>query len=77
MGFTQKTDDAGSGDAPFLDDMDAKITGVQQFIKREVPEGSRWSAYHRIFEQNFYVPPLLGQMELSDKIGENESEEEG
>jgi 3'-5' exoribonuclease len=61
----------------FLDDMDAKITGVQQFIKREVPEGSRWSAYHRTFEQNFYVPPLLGQMELPDKIGENESEEEG
>ncbi|MGO8991573.1 MAG: 3'-5' exoribonuclease YhaM family protein [bacterium] len=61
----------------FLDDMDAKITGIQQFIKREVPEGSRWSAYHRTFEQNFYVPPLLGQMELPDKFGENESEEEG
>ncbi len=60
----------------FLDDMDAKVTGVQQFIKKEVPEGSKWSGYHRIFEQNFYVPPLLGQTELFDKIEENESEEE-
>jgi len=23
----------------FLDDMDAKINGIQQFIKKEVPEG--------------------------------------
>ena len=60
----------------FLDDMDAKITGVQQFIKKEVPEGSKWSGYHRIFEQNFYVQPLLGQMELSNNIEETESEEE-
>ncbi len=59
----------------FLDDMDAKMTGVQQFIKREVPEGSKWSGYHRIFEQNFYVEPLLGQMEPIDKIEENGSEE--
>ncbi len=60
----------------FLDDMDAKITGVQQFIRKEVPEGSKWSGYHRIFEQNFYVPPVWGQMELPDKTGENGSEEE-
>jgi 3'-5' exoribonuclease len=60
----------------FLDDMDAKITGVQQFIKKEVPEGSKWSAYHRVFEQNFYIPPLSDQMELSDKIEENKPEEE-
>jgi len=60
----------------FLDDMDAKIIGVQQFLKREVPEGSKWSAYHRTFEQNFYAPSPLVHIELPDKIGENESEEE-
>ncbi len=60
----------------FLDDMDAKITGVQQFIRKEVPEGSKWSGYHRLFEQNFYVEPLFGQTELPDKIEENGSEEE-
>ena len=55
----------------FLDDMDAKINGIQQFIKKEVPEGSQWSAYHRMFEQYFYVPHSLGQMELPDKIEED------
>jgi 3'-5' exoribonuclease len=51
----------------FLDDMDAKINGIQQFIKKEVPEGSRWSAYHRMFEQYFYVPALREQTEHPDK----------
>ncbi len=51
----------------FLDDMDAKINGIQQFIKKEVPEGSRWSAYHRMFEQYFYVPALPELAELSEK----------
>jgi 3'-5' exoribonuclease len=60
----------------FLDDMDAKINGVQQFIKKQVPEGSKWSAYHRIFEQYFYVPFPLEQMELPDKTGKKELEEE-
>jgi 3'-5' exoribonuclease len=60
----------------YLDDMDAKMNGIQQFIKKQVPDGSRWSAYHRIFEQYFYVPTLFEQMELSDKIVKNQSEEE-
>lgn len=60
----------------FLDDMDAKINGIQQFIKKQVPDGAKWSAYHRIFEQYFYVPIPLEQMELPDKIGKKELEEE-
>lgn len=52
----------------FLDDMDAKINGIQQFIKKEVPEGARWSTYHRMFEQYFYVPRSWEPMELLDKI---------
>jgi 3'-5' exoribonuclease len=59
----------------YLDDMDAKINGIQQFIRKQVPEGSRWSTYHRIFEQNFYVSNLFEQMELPDKIWKNELEE--
>jgi 3'-5' exoribonuclease len=59
-----------------LDDMDAKINGIQQFLRREVPEGSRWSAYHRTFEQFFYVSPLWEQVELPDKIIKNGLEEE-
>ena len=60
----------------FLDDMDAKINGIQQFIKKEVPEGSRWSAYHRMFEQYFYVPALREPTELPDKTEKEASAEE-
>jgi 3'-5' exoribonuclease len=60
----------------YLDDMDAKINGIQQFIRKQVPDGSRWSAYHRTFEQYFYVPALWDQIKLPDKIDENELEKE-
>jgi len=52
----------------FLDDMDAKVNGIQQFVKREVPEGARWSPYHRAFEQYFYVSSAPEHVELTDNI---------
>ncbi len=60
----------------YIDDMDAKINGIQQFLRSQVPEGSRWSAYHRMFEQFFYVPPFREKMELPNKITKDETEEE-
>jgi 3'-5' exoribonuclease len=60
----------------YLDDMDAKMNGIQQFIKKQAPEGSRWSTYHRMFDQYFYVPAPWEQVELSDKIEKNKLEEE-
>lgn len=59
----------------YLDDMDAKMNGIRQFLKTQVPDGSEWSSYHRTFEQVFYVPNLLEQMELSNNIEKNESGE--
>jgi len=59
----------------YLDDMDAKMNGIKQFLKARVPDGSRWSSYHRAFEQVFYLPDFLDEMELTNNIGENKSEE--
>jgi len=56
--------------------MDAKINGIQQFIKKEVPEGARWSAYHRMFEQYFYIPSLSEKAKLPDNIEKETSEDE-
>ncbi len=53
----------------FLDDMDAKINGIQQFIKKEVPEGARWSTYHRAFEQYFYAPPPGNRRNYPKELG--------
>jgi 3'-5' exoribonuclease len=59
----------------YLDDMDAKINGIQQFIKNEVPEGGRWTAYHRAFEQYFYVPASLPENQPFEIIETNLPEE--
>jgi 3'-5' exoribonuclease len=60
----------------YLDDMDAKVNGIKQFLKSQVQEGSRWSSYHRMFDQFFYAPHLWEQVELPDKTIKNESEGE-
>ncbi len=52
----------------YLDDLDAKMNGIQQFLRTEVPSGSKWSGYHTAFEQFFYVPGQVDQMELADKM---------
>jgi 3'-5' exoribonuclease len=60
----------------FIDDLDAKMNGIKQFMKTQVPEGSRWSAYHRTFEQYFYMTTPWEKMELFDKINKIDSEKE-
>lgn len=60
----------------YLDDMDAKMNGIQQFIKRLALEGSKWTAYHRLFEQYFYAPVFTDQIEPPDNIEKNKFEEE-
>jgi 3'-5' exoribonuclease len=60
----------------FLDDMDAKINGIQQFLKTQVSEGSRWSPYHPAFERFFYLPTLGEELQLVNNVEENESEQE-
>lgn len=59
----------------YLDDMDAKINGIQQFIKAQLPEGSRWSPYHRMFEQSFYVPTPWEHLEPFGEVEKDKPEE--
>jgi 3'-5' exoribonuclease len=59
-----------------LDDMDAKVSGLQEFLKTKVPSGARWSAYHPQFEQFFYAPILENQTKPSDNIDETAFEVE-
>ena len=58
----------------YLDDLDAKINGIQQFLKAHLPEGAKWSAYHRIFEQSFYAPTPWELHDKTDKAGFEEAE---
>ncbi|MGQ9645833.1 MAG: 3'-5' exoribonuclease YhaM family protein [Thermodesulfobacteriota bacterium] len=60
----------------FLDNLDAKLQGVQQFFKKQVPEGSRFSRYHPFFEQYFYLPSQGIDVQPLDII-EGKKEEDG
>jgi len=60
----------------YLDNLDAKIQGVQQFLKKEVSEGFGFSRYHPFFEQSFYLPPQKGEPEAVNIIEEKEIEKE-
>jgi len=55
----------------YLDDMDAKMNGIFQFLRTQVSEKARWSGYHRVFEQVFYMPNVI-ETEPFEKIEENE-----
>jgi len=59
----------------YLDDMDAKINGIQQFLRTQVSEGSKWSTYHRAFEQFFYASAAGDPAELPEKPDKNGLEE--
>jgi 3'-5' exoribonuclease len=60
----------------FLDNLDAKMDGIQQFLKTQVSEGSRFSRYHPSFEQSFYLPPQKAETEPLNIIEEKEMEKE-
>jgi len=38
----------------YLDDMDSKVRGFQEFIEKEKGNNSKWTGYHRLFERYIY-----------------------
>ena len=60
----------------YLDNLDAKMNGIQQFLKTQVSEGSRFSRYHPLFEQSYYLPTKKPEAEPLNIIEEKEIEKE-
>lgn len=52
----------------YVDDMDAKVRGVQEFIEKEKNNNSKWTGYHRLFERYIYKDSY------ADTTGEKEEE---
>jgi hypothetical protein len=75
-GVPRENHDPGGHYAPFLDNLDAKMDGIQQFLKTQVSEGARFSRYHPFFEQSFYLPPQKAETEPLNIIEEKEMEKE-
>ena len=38
----------------YLDDMDSKINGIRTHISKELDNGARWTAYHRLYDRYYY-----------------------
>lgn len=45
----------------YLDDLDSKINGIKTHIKKEPMNGSRWSAYHRLYDRYFYKENCMSE----------------
>ncbi len=39
-----------------LDDLDAKLWGVHDFLRKEAGPGKRWTTFHRVHQRYFYIP---------------------
>lgn len=55
----------------YLDDLDAKVNGFQQFIARENGDESNWSKFHKLFERYLYKKPYTSQT-MEDAAGTEE-----
>ena len=38
----------------YLDDMDSKINGIRTHFNKELDNGARWTAYHRLYDRYYY-----------------------
>ncbi|MFH2011937.1 MAG: HD domain-containing protein [Pseudomonadota bacterium] len=53
----------------YLDDMDSKVRGFQEFIEKEKDNNSKWTGYHRFFERFIYK-----DTNVQDTISEEEDD---
>jgi len=64
----------------YLDDMDSKINGIRTHINKELDNGARWTAYHRLYDRYFYrgeeegVAPALVQAQAPPVVNASEPE---
>jgi len=50
-----------------LDNLDAKLHGIREFMEKSIPENENWSPYHRIHERYFYRPESYGTTPHKDE----------
>ena len=39
-----------------LDNLDAKLLGIHEYLQQEAVNQARWTAYHRVHQRAFYIP---------------------
>jgi 3'-5' exoribonuclease len=49
----------------YIDEIDAKVNGIRQFMAREDPDAS-WTSYHRLLGRHFYTGKAPAEEEKAD-----------
>jgi 3'-5' exoribonuclease len=55
----------------YLDDLDAKVNGFQQFLAKSKNQQSRWSEFHKFFDRFLFKNSYIS-MENTEEINSNE-----
>ncbi len=50
----------------YLDDVDAKMYGFAQFIKKEKNGNSKWTSYYKLFDRYLYTDTFIDEEEKGD-----------
>jgi len=58
-----------------LDDLDAKLWGVHDFLKKEAAPGKQWTAFHRVHQRYFYIPESFAGDQPPLEVFRDEPEE--
>ena len=58
-----------------LDDLDAKLWGVHDFLKKEAAPGKQWTAFHRVHQRYFYIPESFAGDQPPPEVFQDEPEE--
>jgi len=58
-----------------LDDLDAKLWGVHDFLKKESAPGKQWTAFHRVHQRYFHIPESFTRDEPPSEVLRDEPEE--
>lgn len=58
-----------------LDDLDAKLWGVHDFLRTEAAPGKQWTAFHRVHQRYFYIPESYTADQPPPEVFPDEPEE--
>lgn len=51
----------------YVDDMDSKLFGIAQFIRKEKRPDTKWTSYHKLFDRYIYTDTFIDDADNADK----------
>jgi len=56
-----------------LDNLDAKLAGIREYLASESASQERWTAYHRVHERYFYIPESFSGLAKPEESAEKKA----